>query len=152
MDTPTSRTVGIWACYGGLRRWHQLAALVCILTNPAVPPPAFPSGTVAILAGHKPQSSYVEGRRAIQVLNLQNRTLDSVGSLQFGHWLATATRLPNGMVSCMYEGGIAEGFRRCEGPVCAAPAVSQCAHATRPHLKTCNPCPIAPPPSDHHYE
>ncbi|GIL87067.1 hypothetical protein Vretimale_14230 [Volvox reticuliferus] len=61
------------------------------------------NGTVAVLAGHKPQSSYPEGRRALQILNVEALTLDSVGQLQFGHWLATATRLPNGMVTIMSD-------------------------------------------------
>ncbi|PNW71509.1 hypothetical protein CHLRE_16g657250v5 [Chlamydomonas reinhardtii] len=73
------------------------------------------NGTVAILAGHKPQSSYVEGRRALQVLNLQSRTLDSVGSLQFGHWLATATRLPNGMITIMSDSPSPVGPARKDG-------------------------------------
>ncbi|GFR50256.1 hypothetical protein Agub_g12442 [Astrephomene gubernaculifera] len=61
------------------------------------------NGTVAILAGHKPQSEYKEGRRGIQILDLEAKQLRSVGQLKFGHWLATATRLPNGMVTIMSD-------------------------------------------------
>ncbi|KXZ52550.1 hypothetical protein GPECTOR_9g594 [Gonium pectorale] len=61
------------------------------------------NGTVAVLGGHKPQSKFVEGRRGIQVLNLETNKLESVGSLQYGHWLATVTRLPNGMVTVMSD-------------------------------------------------
>ncbi|EFJ44399.1 glyoxal or galactose oxidase [Volvox carteri f. nagariensis] len=53
--------------------------------------------------GHKPQSSYPEGRRAVQVLDVGALALRSVGQLQFGHWLATVTRLPNGMVTVMSD-------------------------------------------------
>ncbi|KAG2485822.1 hypothetical protein HYH03_015532 [Edaphochlamys debaryana] len=61
------------------------------------------NGTIAVLAGHKPQSSYVEGRRGVQLLDLEARALREVGSLQFGHWLATVTRLPSGRIAVMSD-------------------------------------------------
>ncbi|KAG1658174.1 hypothetical protein FOA52_006935 [Chlamydomonas sp. UWO 241] len=60
------------------------------------------NGDVLVLAGHKPQSKYPEGRRGLRILNMTSAVLQDAGSqLQYGHWLATATQLPNGMITVM---------------------------------------------------
>lgn len=41
--------------------------------------------------------------QGVQVLDLDVMELRQVGQLQFGHWLATVTRLPNGMVTVMSD-------------------------------------------------
>lgn len=41
--------------------------------------------------------------QGVQVLDLDGKQLKQVGQLQFGHWLATATRLPNGRVTVMSD-------------------------------------------------
>lgn len=41
--------------------------------------------------------------QGVRILDLEDKALLDVGSLQFGHWLATVTRLPNGKVIVMSD-------------------------------------------------
>jgi hypothetical protein len=54
-------------------------------------------------------------QQGVQVLDVAGLQLNSVGQLQYGHWLATVTRLPNGMVTVMSDSPSPVGPTRKDG-------------------------------------